>query len=105
MALTRNFKETIQERVARDSEFREGLLTESIECMLTGDLDTGKRILRDYINATVGFEELGAILNKSPKSVMRMFGSEGNPTTSNFFGVIQALREREGVNFEVHTIH
>ena len=105
MALTRNFKDTIQERAARDPEFREGLLSESIECMLTGDLKTGKSILRDYINATVGFEELGALLNKSPKSVMRMFGPEGNPTASNFFGVIQTLREREGVNFEVHTVH
>ncbi|MGB3851876.1 MAG: hypothetical protein WA958_18045 [Tunicatimonas sp.] len=104
MALTRNFKETVQERAARDPEFRKALLIESIECMLTGDLATGKSILRDYINATMGFEELGTLLNKSPKSVMRMFGPEGNPTTSNFFSVLNTLREKEGVNFEVHTV-
>ncbi len=104
MALTRNFKETIQERALRDAAFRESLLTESIECMLTGDLETGKSILRDYINATMGFEELGSLLNKSPKSVMRMFGPVGNPTALNFFRVIQTLREKEGVNFEVRTI-
>jgi hypothetical protein len=28
--------------------------------MFGGDVDTGKAILRDYINATVGFEELAA---------------------------------------------
>ena len=105
MALSRNFKDTIQERAARDAAFRQGLLTESIECMLTGNLDTGKRILRDYINATIGFEKLSALLGKSPKSVMRMFGPEGNPTASNFFGVIQMLREKEGVSFEVQTVH
>lgn len=105
MVLTRNFKDTIQERINHDSAFREGLLAESIECMLTGDLETGKSILRDYINATIGFEELGALLNKSPKSVMRMFGPAGNPTTANFFSIIQTLRKREGVSFEVRTVH
>ena len=42
--------------------------------MLTGDIDTGKAILRDYIKATVGFEKLGAVTGTSPKSFMRMFG-------------------------------
>ena len=29
--------------------------------MLTGDVDTGKAILRDYIKATIGFEKLGEV--------------------------------------------
>ncbi len=60
MALTRDFKETIQARAARDPRFRRELLREGIQCLLAGDVDTGKTVLRDYINATVGFEELGA---------------------------------------------
>ncbi len=60
MVLTRDFKETIQARAARDPRFRRELLREGIQCLLAGDLDTGKTALRDYINATVGFEELGA---------------------------------------------
>ena len=28
--------------------------------------------MRDYVNATVGFDALGAQLRKSPKSLMRM---------------------------------
>ena len=104
MALTRNFKDTIKERAVRDPEFREGLLRESVECMLSGDIETGKSILRDYINATIGFEELGNLTDKSPKSLMRMLSISGNPTASNLFEMIEMLREKEGVNFEVHTV-
>ena len=60
MALTRDFKRTIQARAARDPAFRGELLSEGIQSLLAGDVDTGKTVLRDYINATVGFEELGA---------------------------------------------
>jgi len=52
MPVTRDFKKTIKARALRDPEFRQGLLTESIENMLSGDIETGKYILRDYINAT-----------------------------------------------------
>ena len=53
MALTRDFKETIQIRAERDPDFREQLLKEGIECLLAGEVDTGKAVLRDYINATI----------------------------------------------------
>jgi len=57
MALTRNFKETIQARVERDPAFREALLKEGVECLLSGDVETGKTLFRDY--TTIGFEALG----------------------------------------------
>ena len=47
------------------------MLKEGIECLLAGDVDTGKIVLRDYINATIGFEELGSLTNKPPKSLSR----------------------------------
>ena len=53
MALTRDFKETVQARARRDPAFREGLLKEGVECLLAGDVDTGKIVLRDYLDATV----------------------------------------------------
>ncbi len=58
MALTREFKETIQARVERDPAFREALLKEGVECLLSGDVETGKTVLRDCINATIGFDAL-----------------------------------------------
>jgi DNA-binding phage protein len=101
MVLTKDFKETIQARAQRDSVFRKALLQEGTECLLAGDVDTGKMILRDYINATVGFEELSGVVGKSSKSLMRMFGPKGNPQASNLFGVISYLQEREGIHLEV----
>ncbi len=101
MALTKDFKVTIQARAQRDSAFRKALLQEGIECLLAGDIDTGKAVLRDYINATVGFEELSQVFGKSSKSLMRMFGPKGNPQATNLFAVIGYLQEREGVHLEV----
>jgi DNA-binding phage protein len=101
MALTRDFKDTIQTRAQRDPAFRKALLQEGVECLLAGDIDTGKAVLRDYINATIGFEELSRVFDKSSKSLMRMFGPKGNPQTSNLFAVIHYLQEQEGIHLEV----
>lgn len=101
MAITRDFKETIQARALRDPDFREGLLRGSIESMLSGDTKTGKLLLRDYIKATMGFEELGSLTSKSPKSLMRMFSPSGNPTANNLFGVISTIQKKEGLYFHV----
>jgi hypothetical protein len=79
MALTKSFKELLQRRAAEDSEFAEALLREGIDTMLTGDVETGKAILRDYIKTTVGFEKLGAATDTPPKSLIRMFSPRGNP--------------------------
>ena len=104
MALTRNFKETIQARIERDPAFREELLKEGVDCLLSGDVETGKAVLRDYINATIGFDELGSLTHKSPKSLMRMFGPTGNPQARNLFEIIGFLQKREGLHLEVHAV-
>jgi hypothetical protein len=79
MPLTRSFKETVQARARRDPAFRAELLREGVDALLAGDLGTGKAILRDYINATVGFDALGVATGTPPKSLIRMFGPRGNP--------------------------
>ena len=104
MSLTRDFKETVQARINRDPAFREELLKEGIECMLSGDMDTGKALLRDYINATIGFRELGGLTAKSPKSLMRMFGPSGNPQARNLFEITGRLQEHEGLRLEVQAV-
>ena len=103
MTLTRDFKETILARVQADPEFRDGLLKEAIESMLSGDVDAGKAILRDYIKATVGFKRLGADTGSSPKSLIRMFGPTGNPQARNLFAVIGHLQRQAGVTLHVTT--
>ena len=101
MALTREFKDTVQARARRDAGFREALLREALEALLADDVDTGKAMLRDYINATVGFARLGLVTKTSPKSLMRMFGPRGNPQARNLFAVISQLQKQTGVTLKV----
>jgi DNA-binding phage protein len=101
MTLTRSFKETVKARVATDPEFKQALLTEGLNALLEGDLDTGKAVLRDYINATVGFAALSAATGTPVKSLMRMFSPRGNPSASNLFAVILRLQQASGVTLEV----
>lgn len=103
MALTRDFKETVKTRAENDPAFRAALLSEAVEALLGSDVATGKAVLRDYINATIGFEELAAETGKSPKSLMRMLGAKGNPTANNLFSVIDHLQKATGVHLEVRT--
>ena len=101
MPLTKDFRETVRERLQRDPKARKALLAEAIECLLSGDLDTGKAILRNYINATIGFEELSDRTHTPSKSLMRMLGPKGNPQARNLFEVIAQLQQAEGVNFQL----
>ena len=103
MALTRSFKELVQRNVAADPAFGEALLREGIDTMLTGDVDTGKAILRDYIKATIGFEKLGEATDTPPKSLIRMFGPRGNPQAKNLFSVLGYLQRQAGLQLHVTT--
>ncbi len=84
-----------------DSKFRKELLREGVECMVSGDTVTAKTILRDYINATVGFAEVAEATHIPSKSLMRMLGPTGNPRADNLFEIVSFLQNREGVRFHV----
>lgn len=101
MAKTKSFKELVQGQVKDDKKFAEALLREAVDAMLSGDVDTGKAILRDYIKATVGFEKLGAETGSPPKSLIRMFGPRGNPQAKNLFSVIGYLQKQAGMRLHV----
>jgi len=101
MALTRDFRETVQARARRDPAFREGLLSDALESYLSGEAVLGKELLRDYINATVGFPKLAAQTRIHVKTLHHMFGPNGNPTTSILSEIIAYLQRAEGVRFEV----
>ena len=101
MPLTKDFRETIRERAQREPRFRKALLREAIGLMLSGDEKTGRAILRNYINATVGFRRLENATSIPASSLMRMFGPNGNPSARNLFGILAHLQAQEGVNFEI----
>lgn len=101
MALTQDFKETILKRAQRDARFRQALFTEAINAYLSGDTATGKAMLRDLVNATVGFEDLAAEIKKPSKSLHRMLAPHGNPNTENFFSIVRALQKKTHVKLRV----
>jgi DNA-binding phage protein len=101
MPLTRDFKQTIVARVQRDRAFRRELLREGIECLVSGDFETAKGILRDYINATVGYSKLSQATAIPEKSLLRMFGPSGNPQARNLLQVIAYLQKAEGLRLQV----
>lgn len=101
MVKTKSFRDLVERHIKDDPKFAEALLREGIDAMLSGDLETGKTIMRDYIKATVGFDELGEATETSPKSLIRMFGPRGNPQARNLFSVIGYLQKRAGVRLHV----
>jgi DNA-binding phage protein len=101
MALTRDFKETIMERASRDEQYRKGLLAEAVNEILEGNLDAGKAMLRDFINATITFPTLAQKMNKSSKSIHRMLGPRGNPRMDSMVGILKVLQDQERIR--LHT--
>jgi len=101
MTLSRDFRETIFARAQRDAAFRKALLSEAVNAYLGGEEATGKAILRDFINATIGFEGLAAAVRRPSKSIHRMLGPKGNPNTANFFAILSALQQKVGVKLTV----
>jgi hypothetical protein len=101
MALTRSFNESVKSRLQQSGGLRRALLREAVTCMIAGDLETGKSVLRKYINGTIGFVQLGADLGRSPKVLMRMFSPSGNPQAKNLFEIFAHLQKIEGIVMEV----
>jgi DNA-binding phage protein len=103
VALTRDFEQTVVERVQRDPEFARTMLDEAAMLFLNGDPKTARVILRDLVNATVGFEALAEETAKPSKSLHRMLSPRGNPSMDNLAIIFDAVRRKLKVGIEVHT--
>ena len=101
MTLTRDFKQTVVERVQRDPAFAKALLDEAATLFLSGEPDTARLILRDLVNATVGFEGLASATARPSKSLHRMLSASGNPGMDNLSAIFDVLRRNLQVNIEV----
>ncbi|WP_017328054.1 DNA-binding protein [Synechococcus sp. PCC 7336] len=102
--LTRDFKETVNARVQRDPKFAAALLDEAVSLFLNGEPETSRLILRDLVNATVGFEELAIETSKPSKSLHRMLSAKGNPTMDNLTTILNILRKKLRVDIKVQTV-
>ena len=63
MSITRDFKETINDRVQKDPEFAKALLDEAASLFLNGEPGTAMLILNDLVSMTIDSQKLRTIDN------------------------------------------
>jgi len=104
MALTRDFKHTVIERVNRDPAFAKALLYEAVDAFLTGEPEIARLILRDLVNATIGFETLAVKVAKPSKSLHRMLTKTGNPSMDNLAAIFSVIQKNLGVRIKAQAM-
>ena len=89
VALTRDFRETVAERIKSDPIFAQALLDEAITLFINGEADTAQSILCELADATIGFVVIGEEIQRP------------NPTMSSISAIIAAIKR--ALKVEVHT--
>lgn len=102
--LTKRFRQTVADRVRRDPSFARALLDEAATLFLNGEPRNARLILRDLVNATIGFEELASETERPAKSLHRMLSKAGNPTMDNLAVILGVLSKKLGVEIRAHTV-
>jgi len=101
---TTPYQASMKAMVARNPHMATEMFEDAINALFAGELDEGRLLLRQYINATIGFGELARRTGKADKNLMRALGQSGSPTAANLFQIIQACMKAEGVTVAAHVI-
>ncbi|NVO05781.1 MAG: transcriptional regulator [Rhodoferax sp.] len=104
MALTRSSNETVIQRIHSAPAFAQALLDEAATSILNGESGTARLILRDLVNATIGFEQLATLTAKPSKSLHRILSPTGNPSMDNLAAIFLAVRERLHVSLSAYSV-
>ena len=96
MALTRNSRHTVIERIQRDPAFAQALLDEAQTVFVQGEPALARLTLRDLVHGTIGFEGLAAKTHMPSKSLHRMLSARGNPCMDNLSLIFDVLRKQIG---------
>ncbi len=96
MALTRNSRHTVIERIRQDRAFALALLDEAQAVFVQGEPVVARLTLRDLVHGTIGFEGLAAAMQTSSKSLHRMLSARGNPRMDNLSRIFDVLRKEIG---------
>ena len=104
MPLTIEFKEVFKASIEQDPDFGHEVLRGAVQFLLVNDLAAGRAMLRNYVNATIGFKQLAKSTGGQEKSLMRMLSVNGNPQAKNLFAIIDALQRLNGFQLEVRAV-
>lgn len=91
------YKDSLKAMVEKNPYMAAEMLEDAINALLAGELDEGRLLLRQYVNATIGFPELARRTGKADKNLMRTLGPTGSPTAANLFDILQTCMKAEGV--------
>ena len=91
-------------RVERDPQFARALLDEAATLFLSDEPETARLILRDLVNATLGFEQLAKLTETPSKSLHRMLSPKGDPSMDNLAAIFGAVAGRLKVGLKVHAV-
>ena len=101
MALTREYRETVIERLKADREFTAAVFSEAISAFVEGDKATTLSILRDLVHAHISFKVLSEQTGFDEKGLHRMLSSRGNPTTENLSTLLHTIEQDLDLKLEV----
>jgi hypothetical protein len=94
-------RERVKSRIRTDDAFGDAIFSEAIEVLLANDMATAKSVLFDFIDATIGFEELAVQSALAPDALRDMFSPSGDPSAGDLFRVLALLQQHQGIQFEV----
>ncbi len=101
MALTKEYRKTVLERIQNDPEYTAALYAEAVECLIEGDKATALSIIRDLVHAHISFKILAKETGMGEKALHRMLGSRGNPTADRLCRVMHTVEQDLGLTTEV----
>src|SRR5213593_2988235 len=104
MALTRDYKETVIERIQRDPKFARALFAGAIEMLLEGESAEALSRLRDLVHAEITFRELARQTGLGEKTLHRMLNRNGNPTARNLGMIVRSIGEDLGIKPRVKVV-
>ena len=96
-------RERVKSRIRTDDAFGDAIFSEAIEVLLANDMATAKSVLFDFIDATIGFEELAVQSGLAADALREMFSQSGDPSAGELFRVLAILQQHQGIQFEVST--
>ena len=77
-------------------------MDEAATLFLSDEPATARLILRDLVNATLGFEQLAKLTVTPSKSLHRMLSPKGNPSVDKLAAIFSAVADRLKVGLKVH---
>ena len=100
MATKHNLEKTLAQRIKDNPKCKEEILTEGMLLLLGGSAEKllkGKKVIREYIKATIGFPALAERISIPKQSIMRMLSPAGNPTLNSLDQVLSPLMQDCGM--------